>query len=34
MSERVDFGGDFKAAMSLNQLPLATSSGIRLEWVG
>ena len=34
MSERVDFGGDFKAAMSLGQSPLATSSGVRLEWVG
>ena len=28
MSERVDFGGDFKAAMSLDQSPLATSSGV------
>ena len=28
MSERVDFGGDFKAAMSLSQSPLATSSGV------
>ena len=27
MNERVDFGGDFKAAMSLGQSPLATSSG-------
>ena len=34
MSERVDFGGDFKAAMSLDQSPLATSSGERLKWVG
>ena len=25
---RVDFGGDFKAAMSLGQSPLATSSGV------
>ena len=24
----MDFGGDFKAAMSLDQLPLATSSGV------
>ena len=28
MNERVDFGGDFKAAMSLGQSPLATSSGV------
>ena len=28
MSNRVDFGGDFKAAMSLDQSPLATSSGV------
>ena len=28
MSERVDFGGDFNAAMSLGQSPLATSSGV------
>ena len=28
MSERVDFGGDFKAAMSLGQSPLAKSSGV------
>ena len=28
MSGRVDFGGDFKAAMSLGQSPLATSSGV------
>ena len=28
MSERVDFRGDFKAAMSLGQSPLATSSGV------
>ena len=28
MSERVDFRGDFKAAMSLDQSPLATSSGV------
>ena len=28
MSDRVDFGGDFKAAMSLDQSPLATSSGV------
>ena len=28
MSERVDFGGDFKAAMSLDQSPLAMSSGV------
>ena len=28
MCERVDFGGDFKAAMSLGQSPLATSSGV------
>ena len=28
MSERLDFGGDFKAAMSLDQSPLATSSGV------
>ena len=31
MSERVDFGGDFKAAMSLDQSPLATSSGVGLS---
>ena len=31
MSERVDFGGDFKAAMSLGQSPLATSSGVGLS---
>ena len=34
VSERVDFGGDFKVAMSLDQSPLATSSRVRLEWVG
>ena len=28
MSKRVDFGGDFKAAMSLGQSPLATSSRV------
>ena len=28
MSDRVDFEGDFKAAMSLGQSPLATSSGV------
>ena len=28
MCERVDFGGDFKAAMSLGQSPLATLSGV------
>ena len=28
MSKRVDFGGDFKAAMSFDQSPLATSSGV------
>ena len=28
MNGRVDFGGDFKAAMSLGQSPLATSSGV------
>ena len=27
-ARRVDFGGDFKAAMSLDQSPLATSSGV------
>ena len=33
MSERVDFGGDFKAAMSSGQSPLATSSGVgSSEW--
>ena len=31
MSERVDFGGDFKAAMSLSQSQLATSSGVGLS---
>ena len=31
VSERVDFGGDFKAAMSLDQSPLATSSGVGLS---
>ena len=31
MSERVDFGGDFKAAMSLGQSPLATSSRVGLS---
>ena len=31
VSERVDLGGDFKAAMSLGQSPLATSSGIGLR---
>ena len=28
MSEKVDFGGDFKAIMSLGQSLLATSSGV------
>ena len=28
MNERVDFGGDFNAAMNLGQSPLATSSGV------
>ena len=28
MSERVDFGRDFNAAMSLDKSPLATSSGV------
>ena len=28
MSEKVDFGGDFKAVMSLGQSLLATSSGV------
>ena len=28
MNERVDCGGDFKAARSLGQSPLATSSGV------
>ena len=28
MSERVDFGRDFNAAMSLDKTPLATSSGV------
>ena len=28
------FGGDFKGAMSLGQSPLATSSGVGVEWVG
>ena len=28
MNERVDFGGDYKAEMSLGQSPLATSSGV------
>ena len=32
MNEWVDFGGDFKAAMSLDQSPLATSSGV--GWSG
>ena len=33
MGERVNVGGDFKAAMSLGQLPLemATSSGVGLS---
>ena len=31
MNERVDFGGDFKAAMSLGQSLLATSSGVGLS---
>ena len=30
MSEREDFGGDFKAAMSLDQSPLSTPSGVGL----
>ena len=30
MIEKVDFGGDFKAAMSLDQSPLATPSGVGL----
>ena len=28
MNKRVDFGGNFKAAMSLGQSPLATSSQV------
>ena len=33
MNERVDFGGDFKVAMSLGQSPLAMSSGVgSSEW--
>ena len=33
VSERVDFGGDFKVAMSLGQSPLAMSSGVgSSEW--
>ena len=32
--KRVEFCGDFKAAMCLDQSPLATSSGVGLEWMG
>ena len=38
MNEKVDFGGNFKAAMSLGQSPLAMSGGVgssgwaMLEW--
>ena len=32
MSKRVDFGGDFKAALSLGQSPLAISSSVGLSW--
>ena len=30
----MEFGGDFKAAMSLGQSPVAMLSGVRLECVG